>query len=95
MNSFTFFIFVEFTWTITILAMIGKFGITISYGIIYVMTAELFPTCVRYERLKLITSTFLFLFPNDHVQYTVCSSVACAWPNKNHSDFIELILILL
>ncbi|XP_012941146.2 organic cation transporter protein [Aplysia californica] len=30
-----------------VLAMIGKFGITASYGIIYLMAAELFPTVIR------------------------------------------------
>ncbi|RUS86167.1 hypothetical protein EGW08_006061 [Elysia chlorotica] len=30
-----------------ILAMVGKFGITASYGIIYLMAAEIFPTVIR------------------------------------------------
>lgn len=30
-----------------VLAMVGKFGITASYGIIYLMAAELFPTVTR------------------------------------------------
>ncbi|GFO06262.1 organic cation transporter protein [Plakobranchus ocellatus] len=30
-----------------VLAMVGKFGITASYGIIYLMTAEIFPTVIR------------------------------------------------
>ncbi|BFZ10272.1 hypothetical protein BsWGS_13311 [Bradybaena similaris] len=34
------------TFTV-VLAMIGKFGITASYGIIYLMAAELFPTVTR------------------------------------------------
>ena len=29
-------------------AMVGKFGITASYGIIYLLAAELFPTVTRY-----------------------------------------------
>ena len=29
------------------LAMVGKFGITGSYAVIYLMAAELFPTVVR------------------------------------------------
>lgn len=31
------------------LAMLGKFGITASYAIIYLMAAEVFPTVVRYK----------------------------------------------
>ena len=30
-----------------VLAMVGKFGITASYGIIYLAAAEVFPTVVR------------------------------------------------
>jgi len=30
-----------------VLAMVGKFGITASYGVIYLMTVELFPTVIR------------------------------------------------
>ena len=33
--------------TSVVLAMVGKFCITGSYGIIYLMTVELFPTVVR------------------------------------------------
>ncbi|XP_076444570.1 organic cation transporter protein-like [Babylonia areolata] len=33
--------------TATVLAMVGKFGITASYGIIYLAAAEVFPTVVR------------------------------------------------
>ena len=32
----------------TVLAMIGKFGITASLSIIYVYSAEVFPTVIRY-----------------------------------------------
>ncbi|KAL5010530.1 hypothetical protein ScPMuIL_012835 [Solemya velum] len=37
----------DLVWLKVSLAMVGKFGITASYGIIYLMAAELFPTVVR------------------------------------------------
>ncbi|CAG0890029.1 unnamed protein product [Cyprideis torosa] len=36
-----------FDWPIVVLAMVGKFCITASFGIIYIYSAELFPTVVR------------------------------------------------
>ena len=38
-------------WQTTV-AMLGKFGITASFAIIYVFSAELFPTPVRYKRIN-------------------------------------------
>ena len=34
-------------WLIVTLAMVGKFGISMSFGIMYVFTSELYPTMVR------------------------------------------------
>lgn len=36
----------------TALAMVGKFGITASFAIIYIYSAELFPTVLRYSHTK-------------------------------------------
>lgn len=35
------------TWAITLLFLIGKFGVTSSFGIVYVHTAEMLPTVIR------------------------------------------------
>ena len=34
-------------WTVMTLAFLGKLAITVSFGIVYVLTAEIFPTEVR------------------------------------------------
>ena len=39
--------FAEYDWALITLTMIGKFGITSAFVIIYVYSAELFPTIIR------------------------------------------------
>ena len=41
------FVSAEYTWLLIILFLIGKLGITSSFAVIYVYTAELLPTIVR------------------------------------------------
>ncbi|CAH1781929.1 unnamed protein product [Owenia fusiformis] len=43
----TSFIPTNLSWLATLLAMIGKFAITGSYAVIYLVATEVFPTCVR------------------------------------------------
>lgn len=50
-------------------AMTGKFGITASFAVIYVYTAELFPTVLRY---LFIQNTFIQNIHNYSVLYSVC-----------------------
>ncbi len=38
-------------------AMVGKFGITASFGSIFLFTPELFPTTIRYGIISVILST--------------------------------------
>lgn len=40
-------IFIEITWAVVLLFLIGKLGITSSFGIVFVHTAEMLPTTVR------------------------------------------------
>ena len=40
-------LYTELNWIAITLAMIGKLGITISFGLVYVVTAEVYPTTVR------------------------------------------------
>ena len=39
--------FPGYNWALIMLTMIGKFAITSAFGIIYVFSAELFPTVIR------------------------------------------------
>ena len=41
------FIFTDLKAVIIVLAMVGKFCITVSFGTIYLFSAEIFPTVVR------------------------------------------------
>lgn len=43
----TLFVFPELHYLSTFLVMVGKFGITSAYSMVYVYTAELYPTVVR------------------------------------------------
>ncbi|XP_066961045.1 organic cation transporter protein-like isoform X1 [Macrobrachium rosenbergii] len=43
----------SYTWMVFTLALVGKLFITGSYGILYLTTSELFPTCVRSRGLSL------------------------------------------
>lgn len=45
--SVHFLLFVDHSNVLTGLAMVGKFGITASFAVIYVYTAEIFPTVLR------------------------------------------------
>jgi OCT family organic cation transporter-like MFS transporter 4/5 len=40
-------IFVDFHYLLIGLAMVGKLCITAAYGVVYIMSAEIFPTVVR------------------------------------------------
>lgn len=37
----------DLSWVSTTLSMVGKFGVTASYSVIYLMAAEVFPTVIR------------------------------------------------
>ena len=41
------FVFIDPSWLSTTVSMVGKFFITISFGIIYIFSNEVFPTVVR------------------------------------------------
>ncbi|KAK7073281.1 hypothetical protein SK128_015181 [Halocaridina rubra] len=43
----------SYTWMVFSLALVGKLFITGSYGILYLATSELFPTCVRSRGLSM------------------------------------------
>lgn len=43
----------DYTWLAIVLAMIGKFGASAAFGIIYVFSAELFPTVIRNNGIGL------------------------------------------
>ncbi|XP_068239328.1 organic cation transporter protein-like [Palaemon carinicauda] len=43
----------SYTWMVFSLALVGKLFITGSYGLLYLATSELFPTCVRSRGLSL------------------------------------------
>lgn len=42
--------FVELTWAVVTLFLIGKLGITSSFGIVFVHTAEMLPTVSLIKR---------------------------------------------
>lgn len=42
------FFFPEYPVIVTVIAVIGKFSLAASFTIVYVYTAELYPTVVRY-----------------------------------------------
>lgn len=37
----------DWTWTITVLFLLGKLGVTAAFGTVYVYTAEMMPTIIR------------------------------------------------
>lgn len=39
--------FIDLTWAVMSLFLIGKLGITISFAVLYTYTAEMMPTCLR------------------------------------------------
>ncbi|XP_069979925.1 organic cation transporter protein [Penaeus vannamei] len=43
----------SYTWMIFSLALVGKLFITASYGLMYLVSSELFPTCVRSRGLNM------------------------------------------
>ena len=43
-----FFVYIALGATLTTVAMIGKFGISASFAILVLYTAELYPTRIRY-----------------------------------------------
>ncbi|KAK4287414.1 hypothetical protein Pmani_039514 [Petrolisthes manimaculis] len=43
----------SYTWMVFSLALVGKLFITGSYGLLYLASSELFPTCVRSRGLNL------------------------------------------
>lgn len=45
--------FLGWTWVIFSLALVGKFFITGSYNLLYLVSSEVFPTCVRSRGLNL------------------------------------------
>jgi len=45
---FTFSMCAAMQWVSIATYLVGKFGITVSYSVLYVLTAELFPTSVRH-----------------------------------------------
>lgn len=45
--------FLGWTWVVFSLALVGKFFITGSYNILYLVSSEVFPTCIRSRGLNL------------------------------------------
>lgn len=61
---------------LTGLAMVGKFGIAASFAVIYVYTAEIFPTVLRYfSQTHLIIKYFIFIPQGNFYKiFSLCSS---------------------
>ncbi len=51
----------EYSWAVIALSLVGKLAITASYGVVYVFSAELFPTEVRQKSSKHL-QVFLMLY---------------------------------
>lgn len=47
-------VFTDLSIIRTVLAMVGKFGITASLSIVYIYSAEVFPTVIRYARSRVL-----------------------------------------
>lgn len=54
------YIFIEMTWAVVLLFLIGKLGITSSFGIVFVHTAEMLPTTVRSGGVGFSSTTARF-----------------------------------
>ena len=52
----------EYSWAVIALSLVGKLAITASYGVVYVFSAELFPTEVRQKKFKTPSSLFDVIF---------------------------------
>ena len=68
-----------------VLAMVGKFGITASYGVIYLMTVELFPTVIRY--------CIVFLYMYVYIMHDIVSIIT-VWNETLNSMFVFFFVFL-